>query len=169
MLRNCYPLAFSLFVLGCETKAKEEAADITPIETVRQSTVEEPVWREEWIIGEDPDMNDTIQTSRFYVRAKRLGSVLTVRLDTAPAGTSGRRAHYTPVDSIRVTDLPALVTFTQTCRLTAGAWRPTIALMADTATERWGSPQQAWLLDTVMVRISQIPANSVSCMIELPD
>jgi hypothetical protein len=165
---NFYPLLFLPVLLACETNLKDESVSTTTADTIRPTSVERP-WREDWIIGEDSEMIDTVSTSRFYVRVTRLGSVLTVNLDTAPAGTAGRDARFAPADSLKVTGLSKMETFTQTCKPTAGDWKPTIAIIADTVTERWGEPQRAWRIDTAMVRITQISTNSVSCMIQMPD
>ena len=169
MTRNFYPLLLFPILLGCQTNLKDESVNTTSADTIRPTSVEERPWREEWIIGEDSEMIDTVSTSRFYVRVKRLGSVLTVNLYTAPAGTAGRDARFTPADSLKITGLSKMETFTQTCRPSSREWKPTIAIIADTVTERWGQPQRAWRLDTAMVRIAQIPTNSVSCMIQMPD
>jgi hypothetical protein len=167
--RNFYPLLLLPILLGCEANLKDDRVSTTPADSIRPTSFAERPWREEWIIGEDSEMIDTVSTSRFYVRVQRLGPVLTVNLDTAPAGTAGRDARFTPADSLKVTGLSKMETFTQTCRPTSGEWKPTIAIIADTVTERWGQPQRAWRLDTTMVRIAQISTSSVSCMIQMPD
>lgn len=159
-----------LFVaLACERSSPQLRSDSIPANSAPPVSVEELPWHAAWIIGEDPEMLDTISTSRFQVEVMKLGSLLTVRLDSATVGTAGRSADFTPADSVRITGLSKLDTFTQTCRAKAGTRSPIIALMSDTVRGRWAQPKRAWLLDTITVRISPIPTEAVSCLVPTPD
>lgn len=167
-MRSYYTL-FLLALLGCDKNPGEQNPRTATVDTANALSPEEMPWHADWIIGEDPEMVDTISTSRYYVRVMRLGALLNVNLDTAPLGTAGKGAQYTTADSLRITGLSNLETFTQTCRPSSTASGPIIALMRDTATARWGEPHSAWILDTATVRIRKIPASSVSCLIPTPD
>lgn len=159
-----------LFVaLACERSSPQLRSDSILANNAPPLSVEEHPWYASWIIGEGWEMEDTIPTSRFQVEVMKLGSLLTVRLDTAPVGTAGRSANFTPADSVRVTGLSKLDTFAQMCRAKTGTQSPVIALMSDTVRGRRAQPKMAWLLDTTMVRISQILTEGVSCVVPTPD
>lgn len=79
-----------LVALACERSSPQLRTDSIPANNAPPLSVEERPWYASWIIGEDWEGEDTIPTSRFQVEVMKLGSLLTVRLDTAPVGTAGK-------------------------------------------------------------------------------
>ncbi len=157
-------------LIACEGNSRTSDTATSQTDTVSSAKIGERTYRAQWIIGEDPDKIDSTTTSRFRLRVSRFRSgILTVQLDTAPTGTSGRRAHFTLADSISVVGLTPMDKFTQGCKSASGLSRPIIGVLADTVNERSRPPRLAWLLDTVRVRITKVSPDSISCFNASPD
>ena len=168
-LYDFYPFVL-IAAIACDHRANTPSQETAPTNSP-SATQEEWIYRARWIIGEDPDLVDTsMKASRFQVRVRRSRSgVLLVNLDSAPKGTAGRGATFTPADSIKVNGLTTAERFTQACKHTSEEWRPRIAVLSDTVLERSGRPRLAWLVDTVAVKIRPIAPDSILCFNAAPD
>ena len=169
-MRSHSALILLLILAGCSGDERAPGASTATTDSLPSPAHDERIFRAQWIVGEDPDDVDTTATSRFRVRVTRFASgTLSVTLDTAPVGTSGRSAHFIAADSVVTRGLASGEKFTQACRPLSGANGQPIAVITDTVSGRFGRPRRAWLIDTVRVRISEIAPDSASCSSPFPD
>ena len=155
---------------GCKGDTHVPGASTVIADSLPLGVHDERIFRAQWIVGEDSQDLDTTSTSRFRVRVTRFSSgTLSVTLDTAPVGTSGRAAHFTAADSVITRGLASAEQFTQACRPLSGASGEPVALITDTVKGRFGRPRRAWLIDTARVRISEIAPDLVACSNPFPD
>lgn len=123
-----------------------------------------------WNMGQVIDEPEESVDSRFAVRVKQSSSgILAVFLDSASSSSQPDDRQFFPADSVRIAGLIPIDRFTRACKYASGTRRPAIGVLRDTVYERWGRPRFIWLLDTVNVRIRQLPTDSASCFIAGPE
>ena len=171
MFRYCSIFIFILAVAGCDDNPKVAVTKAARVDTAAKSDTSS--YENSWNLGDNIDEPEKAVDTRFVVRVKlsRSRDVLRVFLDSAPAGSTsfpGSRQFF-PADSIEVTGLRRIDSFTQGCTYGSAPWEPRIAILPDTVYERWGRPRFIWVLDTVKVRIRPLPTDSASCFIGTPD
>ena len=167
-MRSYLILIFAALIgSACERKPDTPQAASDTAQTIEP---DERVWRAKWNMGDDPDEPDRSVSTRFVVRVEQFRSgILTVRLDTAAVGSSGDNRHFFTADSVRVSGLAPADRFTQGCKYGSGPWMPRIGIVSDTVYERSSRPKFIWLLDTMRVRIRELPTDSASCFLRGPD
>ena len=171
VFRYGFGIVFMIAVLGCNDNPKVAATKAAHVDGAAKSDTSS--YENSWNLGDNIDEPEKAVDTRFVVRVKRshpLG-VLRVFLDSAPTGSTnypGSRTFF-PADSIEVTGLRLIDSFTQACTYGSAPWEPRIAILSDTVYERWGRPRFIWVIDTVKVRIRPLQTDSASCFIGAPE
>jgi len=178
MKRGTFPLLALVLTVACREKAVVQSPDTLVVRSPDVAVTSAPsvsnptlaIDTLEWNMGDDPDEPEKAVDTRFvvHVEQSRHGT-LTIRLDTAPSGSVGRSRIFYRADSVRVSDLGTIDRFAQGCKYGSAPWQPRVAVISDTAYERWSRPKYIWLLDTVKVRIRPLPTDSASCFRAGPD
>jgi hypothetical protein len=168
--RLLYPILCSLLVLSCEKNSGEARTTTVTADTTHPAGVDSALYTGEWNMGEDPSYPEKSVDTRFVVRVNQFRSgILSVHLDTALVAEPGRRRHFFPADSVKVSGLTRIDHFTQACKNGSEKWAPRIGVLADTVYERDGRPRFIWVIDTATARIRPLPTDSASCFLAGPD
>lgn len=169
MSRYLYFIPYLLVVSGCDDDPKGAAIKTPHVDTT--ATLDTSRYEASWNMGENREEPEKSVDTRFAIRVTRSRSleVLTVFLDSASVSSYPGGREFFPADSINVTGLRPIDSFTLGCNYGSGPWEPRIGILPDTVYERAGRPRFIWVLDTVNARIRQLPTDSASCIIATPD
>ena len=172
MRRETLLLMALALTMACREKAVVRSPDTLVVQSSDVAVTGEPsanmpvrsVDTLEWNMGDDPDEPEKAVNTRFVVHVEQSRSgTLTIRLDTAQSGNARRSQAFYPADSVRVNGLETIDRFAQGCKYGSAPWQPRVAVISDTAYERWSRPKYIWLLDTANVRIRALATDSASC------
>ena len=167
-MRYFYILYLCVLCYACEKSSKNLDPETALADTTAGSDT--TGYGNSWNMGDNPEDPERSVDTRFVVRVTRSRSgTLAVFLDTAPSNSQPGRRRFFPADSIKVSGLDPIDSFTHGCTYGSGPWEPRIGILRDTVYERFGRPRFIWALDTITVRIRPLPTDSASCLISTPD